>query len=150
MLILLLTNEDILPELVNVYKSPFYLAMRNDDAAIRTKKLHRNGMLPKDVTFFAPCQEGGFKRDSKGSKTSHATDPGKSKGVHFKPKEQCETMTTTDPITKAGEAGENNNEWYVLERGCTHQSFQCTYPERMKCNEFEAMTLARRGYGARL
>jgi len=28
-LILLLTNEDILPELVNVYKSPFYLATRN-------------------------------------------------------------------------------------------------------------------------
>ena len=69
-LILLLTNEDVLLELVNVYKSPFYLAMRNDGAAIRTKKLHRNGVLPKDVTFFAPCQEGGFKCDSKGSKTS--------------------------------------------------------------------------------
>ena len=69
-LILLLTNEDVLLELVNVYKSPFYLATRNDGAAICTKKLHRNGVLPKDVTFLAPCQEGGFKCDSKGSKTS--------------------------------------------------------------------------------
>jgi len=59
-------------------------------------------------------------------------------------------MTTTDRITKAGEAGENNNEWYVLERGCTHQSCQCTYLERTMYDEFEAMTLARRGYGARL
>lgn len=84
-----------------------------------------------------------------GQQDEPVTDPGKSKGVLFKPKEQCDSVTTTDRITKAGEAGENNNEWYVLERGCTHQSFQCTYPETM-CDEFEAMTLARRGYGTRL
>ena len=53
---------------VNIYKSLFYLAVRKDGAAILTKKLYCNGVLPNDVTFFALCQVGGF--------NSHATDPG--------------------------------------------------------------------------
>jgi hypothetical protein len=40
------------------------------------EKLHPNGMLPKDVTFFAPCQVGGFKGSFKGGKASHAADSG--------------------------------------------------------------------------
>ena len=54
-------NGEVLPELVNLYKSPFYLATRKDGAAIPTKKLHSKGMLPKDVIFFAPCHVGGTK-----------------------------------------------------------------------------------------
>ena len=57
-------NNKFVPELVNVYKSP-----RKDGTAILTKKLHRNGVLPNDVTFFAPCQVGGFI----GGKKSHVT-----------------------------------------------------------------------------
>ena len=51
-------NDEVVPELVIVYKSPFFLATRKDGAAILTKKLHCNGVLPKDITFFVPCQVG--------------------------------------------------------------------------------------------
>jgi hypothetical protein len=72
-------NDEVVPDLSNVYKSPFYLATRKEGAAILDEKLHRNGVLPKDVTFFAPYQVGGFKA----AKASHATDSGKWKGVHY-------------------------------------------------------------------
>jgi hypothetical protein len=54
-------NDKIVPEIVNVYESPFYLAMRKHGAAFLDEKLHPNGVLPKDVTFFAPCQVGRVK-----------------------------------------------------------------------------------------
>jgi len=54
-------NGVVLPELVNLYKSPFDLATRKDGAAILTKKLLSKGVLPKDVIFFAPCHVGGIK-----------------------------------------------------------------------------------------
>jgi hypothetical protein len=54
-------NGEVLPELVNLYKSPFYLATRKYGAVILTKKLHSKGVLPKDVIFFALCQVGGIK-----------------------------------------------------------------------------------------
>ena len=53
-------NGVVLPELVNLYKSPFYLATRKDGAAILTKKLLSKGVLPKDVLFFAPCHAVGI------------------------------------------------------------------------------------------
>jgi hypothetical protein len=37
-------------------------------------------------------------------KKSHATDPGKPDGVHFMPKEQCDSIDTTDRVTQASEA----------------------------------------------
>ena len=36
-------------------------------------------------------------------KKSHATDPGKPDGVHFMPKEQCDSIDTTDRVTQASE-----------------------------------------------
>ncbi len=44
-------NGVVLPEFFNFYKLPFYLATRMDGEAILTKKLHRKGVLPKDVNF---------------------------------------------------------------------------------------------------
>ena len=63
-----------------------------------------------------------------GQQDEPVTDPGKSKGVHFKPKEQCDSVTTTDRITKAGEAGENNNDWYVLNGGVDSSKFSVHVP----------------------
>jgi len=54
-------SGEVLPELVNLYKPPFYLATWKDGAALLTNKLHSKGMLPKDVIFFAPCHVGGIK-----------------------------------------------------------------------------------------
>jgi hypothetical protein len=55
-----LNGEKVVPELVNLYKLPFYHAAWKNGAAILTKKLHRKGvLLPKDVIFFAPCQHVG-------------------------------------------------------------------------------------------
>jgi hypothetical protein len=54
-------NGKVVPELNNIYKSSFYLETQKEGEAILDEKLHHNGMLPKDVTVFAPCQVGGFK-----------------------------------------------------------------------------------------
>ena len=54
-------SGEVLPELVNLYKPPFYLATWKDGAALLTNKLHSKDMLPKDVIFFAPCHVGGIK-----------------------------------------------------------------------------------------
>jgi hypothetical protein len=64
----------------------------------------------------AQCQVGGY--------LSHPTDLGKPKGVHFMPKEQYDSMASTDCVIKAGKASFSarrhiprmkNDEWYVLE-----------------------------------
>jgi hypothetical protein len=71
-------------------------------------------VLPKDVKIFWPRQVDGLK----GGIKSYTTDPGKPDGIHFMEKEKCDSMSTVDCVTKAGEASfcvqKNNNEWYVL------------------------------------
>jgi hypothetical protein len=82
----------------------FYLATRKDGSVILHEKHHHNGVLLKDVTSFALCQVGVFGGRSEGGKKSCARDLGKPKGVHFKPKQQYDTMASTDCVTKADEA----------------------------------------------
>ena len=62
-------KDEVVPELVNVYKSPFYFATRKDGAPILTKKLHCKGVLPQDVIFIAPCHVGGIKGHKKAVST---------------------------------------------------------------------------------
>jgi hypothetical protein len=80
-------NDDDLPEFANIYESPFYHALWKEGAATLNEKLHYNGVLSNDVTFFAPCRVGGFK--------THDMDPGKLNSVQFMPNEQYDSMAST-------------------------------------------------------
>jgi hypothetical protein len=121
-------NNDVMPELNNVHESPFYLATRKEGAAILDKKLHRNCVILKDVTFVASCQVGG---SFEGGKATRATDSGKQEGkVNL-----CRVMIDPRRLAKLLSASESTCPERTMTNGMcwrcyTHRELRCAYVER--------------------